>query len=500
MKRLLIPVFSLLALISLSQFARAEDKTAKGKEDESWNVIYMAGQRVGYGRAVSREEERDGRTVYITTMEEHITIRRFGQAIQIHSTSTTEEAEDGRLLSYAFEMRNPPASSTSSNGTVKGNQLTIESIIGGRKRERTIPFDPTVKSAAYQDRQLQDNPLKPGETRKMKVFIPEHAKVADLKLSADDYQDIKVHDGTTQKLLKVRMSMSILPGVEIKSYLNKEGENLRSDVNLFGIAMVTYTVPREVALEKIAGGELDVAVSTLVRVKNPPVKLHESTKVVYRITTPGRDPSEYLPTGGTHEIKKTGDDSIELTVSSIEPPKNIQSSRNEQKEFLTDTGFLQKTDVRVKEHATKAAAGSQDPGTIAVRMEKYVHKELKKKNFSTALASAAEVAKNLEGDCTEHACLLAAMLRSKGIPSRVAVGLVYADSLGAFGGHMWTEAWLDGKWVPLDATLGRGGIGGGHLKLADSGMDDDGPAPVTSFLPLMNLLSGVSIEIVKVER
>ena len=131
---------------------------------------------------------------------------------------------------------------------------------------------------------------------------------------------------------------------------------------------------------------------------------------------------------------------------------------------------------------------------------KVYHKELKKKNFSTALASAAEVAKNLEGDCTEHACLLAAMLRTHRIPSRVVVGLVYAERFGAFGGHMWTEAWLDGKWVPLDGTLGAGGIGGGHIKLADSDLGDEGPAPVTSFLPLMNLLSNVKIEIVRVEQ
>ena len=124
---------------------------------------------------------------------------------------------------------------------------------------------------------------------------------------------------------------------------------------------------------------------------------------------------------------------------------------------------------------------------------------MKKKNFSTALASAAEVAKSLEGDCTEHACLLAAMLRVQKIPSRVAVGLVYADRLAAFGGHMWTEAWLDGKWVPLDATLGKGGIGPGHIKLADSSLADDGPAPVTSFVPLMNMLSNVTIDIVSAE-
>jgi transglutaminase-like putative cysteine protease len=132
-------------------------------------------------------------------------------------------------------------------------------------------------------------------------------------------------------------------------------------------------------------------------------------------------------------------------------------------------------------------------------MEKYVSKTLTNKNFSTAMASAAEVAERLEGDCTEHAVLLAAMLRAKMIPSRIAVGLVYIEHNHSFGGHMWSEAWLDGKWVPLDATLGRGGIGGAHIKMAQSSFSDDGPAPVLSFLPMMKVLGKMEIKVIESE-
>ena len=136
---------------------------------------------------------------------------------------------------------------------------------------------------------------------------------------------------------------------------------------------------------------------------------------------------------------------------------------------------------------------------IATRLEKYVHEKLSKKNFSTAMASAAEVAQTMEGDCTEHAVLLAAMLRAKKVPSRIAAGLVYVESLNSFGGHMWTEAFLAGEWIPLDATLGRGGIGAAHLKMAESALDEDSPLPVTTFLPLYNALGKLKIEVVKAE-
>ena len=75
------------------------------------------------------------------------------------------------------------------------------------------------------------------------------------------------------------------------------------------------------------------------------------------------------------------------------------------------------------------------------------------------------MAESREGDCTEHAVLLAALARACGIPARVAIGLVYVDQAGGFGYHMWTEMYLSGHWIPLDATLGQGGIGAAHLKL-----------------------------------
>ncbi len=60
------------------------------------------------------------------------------------------------------------------------------------------------------------------------------------------------------------------------------------------------------------------------------------------------------------------------------------------------------------------------------------------------------------------------------IPSRVAVGLVYVTEPPSFGGHMWTEVFVNGKWIPLDATLGKGGIAADHIKFADTNFSDEG--------------------------
>lgn len=475
----------------------AADDAVPG-EEESWSVIYMSGKRVGYGRSTVRTEERRGRKIYLAAHEEHVTMRRFGQEIRMISRTRTEETEDGKLLRYTFEMENPPAQSTRSTGTIDGNVLRIETTIAGRTSTRTLKWNDSIRSPMYQDRLLREKPLKPGDTRSIRVFMPEVANIADIRLQADDYREVKLHDGSLKKLLKVRMSQSILPGIEMRAYLNEQGESERVEAGL--LDMVTWTVPKEVALEEIAGEELDVTVNTLIEVANPPADVHRQNRAVYRITTPGRDPSRFLPVSASQQVVKISEDTAEIRLTSDRPQPRSAGKKAVPDGFLEATDYLQVQDPRVQDHARRAAAGSSDPATVAIRMEEYVQKNLKQKNFSTALASAAEVARNMEGDCTEHACLLAAMLRARKIPSRVAVGLVYAERYAAFAGHMWTEAWLGDRWVALDATLGHGGTGVGHIKLADTALSHEGPSPVLSFLPLMNVLEDVSIECVSISR
>ncbi|MDQ3332404.1 MAG: transglutaminase-like domain-containing protein [Planctomycetota bacterium] len=155
---------------------------------------------------------------------------------------------------------------------------------------------------------------------------------------------------------------------------------------------------------------------------------------------------------------------------------------------------------RQDQGASAQGRPDRNEGEAARVLEKYVHEKLDKKNFSTAFASAAEVADKLEGDCSEHAVLLAALLRARGIPSRIAVGIVYVPGQAKMGGHMWTEALFADGWVPLDATLGRGGIGGAHLKVAESSLSNDAPLPVMTFAPLLSLGPDTQIEVLKVER
>jgi len=106
-----------------------------------------------------------------------------------------------------------------------------------------------------------------------------------------------------------------------------------------------------------------------------------------------------------------------------------------------------------------------------------------------ATAPADVVAKSLSGDCTEYAMLSAAMCRALGVPSRTAVGLVHApgrDGKFYLAYHMWTEVYADGQWVPIDATLGMGGVGPGHVKISDASWHEE--RSIAPLLPMLRVL------------
>lgn len=485
--------------------ARADDKpAARGAEslsqfEENWQVIYIASARIGFGRSSTGRMTRDGKELVTGDSDVTMAMTRLGQSVKTKVIIQTEETPEGDLVSFQFEMQNHPAATTRGSGRVKGDLLILSTETNGKTTTKELPWDKSVKSPTFQDRLLRENPLKAGEKRTFKTFDPQFAKVSTVTIQAGARQNVKLLDGQMKELLEVTISQSLIPQIVTKEYLDEKGTALKSTISLMG--MVTYTVSKSEALKDLTGDEVDLAISTMV--KTAEIKQsHKSSRAVYRVTIPGEDPEKSLTTGPTQKIVRVNPNTVDLTVTAVEPPRQSSPGNGKApgKEFLSPNSYLQSDDDLVRKHAAAAVKDEKDPWKAAQLMEKWVQENLKEKNFSILLASAAEVAKDLSGDCTEHAVLLAAMCRARGIPSRVAVGLVYVPRLSSFGGHMWTEVFVRGQWIPLDATLGQGGIAADHIKFADSSLSEEGiTGPLAAFAPMASILGKMKIELQDVQ-
>lgn len=114
--------------------------------------------------------------------------------------------------------------------------------------------------------------------------------------------------------------------------------------------------------------------------------------------------------------------------------------------------FVVDYDSEVVARLRDAAGARLSSGIAAVR--DYVAEVIENKNMTRGWDVASTVAERREGDCTEHAVLMAALARAVGVPARVIQGLVLVigeEGVGAFG-HAWAEVRTGEGWRLVDAT------------------------------------------------
>jgi hypothetical protein len=385
-------------------------------------------------------------------------------------------------------------------GIVAGDELLLERGSGGKTTKSTLPWNGKILGFSGVDQNLAQQPLDVGQTRRLRLLMPllNDVLVAEVQLTAREYVPTPLLAGEYE-LLEIE-SQTLLPGsqpMESLLWSNRAGEILKTRMAAFD--QETFRTTREVALERVPDHPFDLGFDSIVKIDEPLADPHAARRIRYRIELKDGDPASVFINGGPQTTKLLGPHAIELTVEQVRPQDLAQTEveRAPGADDLEPNGLIQCDDPKIVELADKGAAGETDPWKTALALERFVHGHIVDKSFSHAFATAAEVAAEPEGDCTEHAVLLAALARARGIPARVATGLVYVGAPPGFGFHMWDELYIDGHWIPLDATLGRGGIGAGHIKLAHSNLSD--ATALGCFLPVAQVLGRLKIEVLDAE-
>ena len=90
------------------------------------------------------------------------------------------------------------------------------------------------------------------------------------------------------------------------------------------------------------------------------------------------------------------------------------------------------------------------------------------------------------------------MARAAGIPSRTAIGLIYVYKGGPrLGFHTWVEVHIDGRWVGVDSTLGKGGVSATHVKVTQHSWHKT--ESLTPLLPVNRILGKLRVEVLHAE-
>ena len=126
----------------------------------------------------------------------------------------------------------------------------------------------------------------------------------------------------------------------------------------------------------------------------------------------------------------------------------------------------------VRERITAAYGAQPDVETLVRFASEYIAR----KGTGRGYDIASEIARRGEGDCTEHAVFLAALLRVYGYPARVVHGILLfeVDEQVIGVGHAWVETGDGGTWRGVDATQPERAVDRRYIALGQ--LRDEGPA------------------------
>ena len=489
------------------------EQADRSDKEDGWFLIQYEGATIGYETLMTTVaavgsvdadtiQAGDATPIVHRSRDTRLRLKRFGNDLSVSAHLETIESTDGLL--YSWSLRRTAADGSvilrSAVWNVERQAYLINSndidnkkleILSSRVQPRS-PILPEWLSVPELDRPRQWSSA---------ILFPETSAIVDIEIRRLPPQSIRLQDGKTITATRHDYWPTNQPDLRSSVYYDDHGEVVLVEQPLLGKTLRFYRTDAASALGEENLKSLDLQFLTSLPLRRPLLNSERSNEVRMMISV---GPAEQisLPSGDFQAIEQTTANSLIVTLTRpSEEPEGVLITRpparitSVDRKFRESSRWINSADDTVRRMAVFAGGAVTDPLEKCGRLSSYLQAHLRISAFSTSMLPASEVVKSKQGDCTEFSVLLAALIRSEGIPSRVAVGFVYVPNPASFVPHMWTEAWIDGAWIPFDATLGGKVNPMTRFKVTDSALPDSVKNGTVLFVPLLNFLGRATVEI-----
>lgn len=510
--RLAAFTFALAPLMARAEPAatsRPADLPAEGIFEEGWFIVKMQDQHCGHMHTTM---SRAGNEI-ITQSSITIELARSDTRIKMSIDQEFRETLSGAALSFKQVQMLGEIPSTIS-GTIKDGKLTFVTEQSGAKQEKQYNWDPEAKFAWGQLLEQRKRGFAPGTTFTLKTYDasirPDGPVETEIEVIGKEDVDVL---GVKRRLNHVTATLDLgkatgpatggLPTKLVSdNWLDDDAEPVITTMDLSIIKLSVYKATREKALA--TGAPVEMFLQTFVKAKGTLAKNAKRVKYRLRVPADAKMTMPDLPNTDMQTFKRVSEREaiLEVVQTDWDELKTSTEKGSSQEEYLRPSAMLDINNRQIKRLAKRAVGEAKEPVAKASALRKFVTNYITEKSLGVGFASATEVAKNRRGDCTEHGVLLAALARAAGIPARGASGLIDIPAAFKveglqFGYHMWTQVYINGKWVDLDAAMRQTQCAPTHIAVSLLPLNDEGMIDsVRGLLPLMGRLE---IEILESE-
>lgn len=479
--------------IFLLKFSKGNEAEVGFSPVDRWYEVYLGEAKVGY--AHDRMALEKDRVLSQNTFV--MKLKRAGQTLEVRSTQETIEKPSGELVEFSTEMKMAGIPITK-QGRVEGDELVIREKQFIQAKESRYPFDKRGRMSWGIRREfIQQGFKEAGREYSLLVYSPDMGMKSPTRAKVRCHGK-KVFRQGEQTITGYELDLELsglLGSIKSKSWFDEDGVAVGTRMSMGGMQITLIQVPEKRAKTmnaKVPEALLDSVVSLGQEISA------KSRRTVFVLEPIKGEFITKLHQGPQQKVKVIEGGAFEVEVFSDPSTLGENSKASpDMAEFLSTNVYLDSSDPLIGDLAEKAKGKKKEIAEIAKSLTTFVHGYVDSKNFSVGFASASEVARSREGDCTEHSILLAAMGRAVGVPSRVATGLVYAKR---FQGqrdvlvyHMWTQFFVDGKWINYDSALGYEACPADRILFAVSSLN--GEDLIESMLPVMEFIQNLKVRL-----
>lgn len=463
------------------------------EEETVYFAVFIEGKKSGYGEHARLVKEGQVRT----RDGYNLSMNRGDVTLSVSLWETSIETEDGKPVGFETSQ-NLGAMQLTSRGTYQSEGFfDVQIQTAGIQQQRKVELPTGALMPEGLNLLSATLGFEEGKKIETKIFVPSLLAVVDAEVTVGPREQVDLL-GRVVELTRVDTLMKLPSGaIPAVAYVDEEQMPQKMVVSVMDLHMELIACERSFALSDNDPPEL-IAKTVL---KSPrelgDIKSHAALR--YRLRSKN-DQALSLISDQSQQLTRLNDKDYQLNVSpkrAIEGETLPYRGQNDEALAALKPGqYIQSDHAEIVALAQKAIGDAKDAAQAAQRIETFVRDHINEKSLSVGWASAVEVARSREGDCSEHAVLTAALCRAAGIPARMAVGYVFVPEFvghkNIFGGHAWTQAYINEQWIGLDATRAPNGYSAAHITCA---VGDGSPE---SFLN-MALLGG-QFEIIAIEN
>lgn len=474
--------------------SNSAENSATDSARDSWFVVSIGGSNCGW---MHEKFELLGDRIQ-TSNDIRMTLGRAGASTTVRIGWKFTESSDGTPIECEVQQESGSEVSRTVYRFSK-TEVAVDETAGGRTLSRKMPYPEGIWWTPAQVERNINARRKDGATE-----ISYRTVDPSSGLRIVDMVSKRMGEGEAKKTIRWVTTNSSVP-MPTEEDVDADGEVVMSRTKMAIGDMIARRSSEAQAKKTGASGGVDLIDRSMVSLAKPSPELLTARHARIAVRSTNGDALAFPASGAQRfEANPAGGLFVDVEVGRTSP---VTAEELADPRYLASSILIDANDPAVIALALRAvkSAGLNELSPVADRAEAlraFVMRFIVHKDLATAFAGASAVAQSKSGDCSEHAVLLAALLRAQGIPSRVASGMVYAEEFGGkrdvFAWHMWTQAQVNGAWVDLDATLSSRSFHPGHLLIATSAQDD--AQLDADFSNLLSSMGNVSIEVVHVDR